>query len=351
MKKHFNLRLTSLIVLLLLGVLMVVTACKKNKELISSAPAVDTWYAINISQTWATMEGSVNANNQSAIVTFEYDTTTSSYRNSIKATPDTINGSTYTDVSAFVTGLASGTKYHFRIKAVNSNGTTYGSDTTFTTAGAGGNKIIFNPDLTYGSLSDNDGNTYKTIQIGTQTWMAENLKTTKYNDGTAIQIVKDAVAWTELITPGYCWYANDTISYGAMYNWYTVSTGNLCPEGWHVPSDADWAILTTYLGGDSISGTKLKEIGVTHWQSPNTGATNESGYAALPGGYRSNVGIFGSIRKAGYFWSSTENSSVDANCHGLFYDSGNFTTGNSNIKSGFSVRCIKDDITDRKRMR
>jgi uncharacterized protein (TIGR02145 family) len=340
MKKHFNLRLMNFIALL--GVLMVVTTCKKSKELISSAPEVDTWYAIDVSQTWATLEGSANASNQSTIVTFEYDTTTS-YRQSINATPDTINGSTYIDEKAYVTGLTTGKLYHFRVKAVNSNGTTYGKDTTFTTPGTGGNRIIFNPNLTYGSVSDNDGNTYKTIQIGTQTWMSENLKTTKYNDGTAIQLVEDAVAWTELTTPGCCWYTNDSVSYGALYNWYTVSTGILCPTGWHVPSDAEWTILTTYLGGESVAGNEQKETGIIHWQSPNTGATNESGYTALPGGYRSNDGSFTSIRRDGYWWSSTESSSVDAYYRVLFYDSGNTDRDDSDKKDGFSVRCLMDN--------
>jgi hypothetical protein len=116
------------------------------------------------------------------------------------------------DVVSNITGLIPGTKYHFRVIAVNSTGMTNGKDTTFTTAGTSGNRIIFNPNLTYGSLSDIDGNIYKTIQIGNQTWMAENLKTTRFNDGTAIPLVKDVVAWTELSTPGYCWYTNDSVS-------------------------------------------------------------------------------------------------------------------------------------------
>jgi uncharacterized protein (TIGR02145 family) len=340
MRKHFNLQLMNFIALL--SVLMILPACKKGKEpIILSAPTVETEYAVNVSPIWATLEGSISANNQSTIVTFEYDTTTS-YKQSINATPDTINGNIYTNESAYITGLKASTIYHFRIKAVNSSGTIYGRDTTFTTAGTGGSRIIFNPDLTYGSVTDNDGNTYKTIQIETQTWMAENLKTTKYNDGTAIPLVKDAVAWTELATPGYCWYTNDSVSYGALYNFYTVNTGKLCPMGWHAPSDDEWTALTTYLGGESVAGYKQKETGLTHWQSPNTGATNESGYTALPGGYRSNDGSFTSIRRDGYWWSSTESSSIDAYYRVLFFDSSNADKDDSDKKDGFSVRCLQD---------
>jgi uncharacterized protein (TIGR02145 family) len=340
MKKHLNLQLPNIIALL--SVLMIFTTCKKSKELTSAAPTIDYQDAINISQTWATLEGRVNANNQSAIVTFEYDTTTS-YKLSMNSTPDTVNGSTFMGVSSYVTSLVPGKLYHFRIKAVNSVGTTYGSDTTFTTAGTGGNRINFNTDLTYGSVIDNDGYNYKTIQIGTQTWMAENLKTTKYNDGTAIPLVKDAVAWSGLTTPGYCWYTNDSVSYGALYNWHAVNTGILCPTGWHVPSDAEWTIFTTYLGDESLAGGLQKETGMTHWQSPNAGATNESGYTALPGGYRNHDGSFSSIRKDGYWWSSIESSSVNASYSNLFYDSGNSARGDSDKKDGFSVRCLKNN--------
>jgi uncharacterized protein (TIGR02145 family) len=340
MKKFLNLKM--LIFIVLLGMLIVVSSCKKEKELILSQPGVNTWYAVNVSQTWATLEGAVNATNQSTIVSFEYDMTTS-YGHSINATPDTIKGSTYTDVSAYVTGLRAKTLYHFRVKAVNSMGTTYGRDTTFTTPGTGGNKIIFNPDLIYDSVSDNIGNTYKTVQIGTQTWMAENLKTTKYNDGSAIPLVANGVAWSVLSTPGCCWYTNDSVSYGAMYNWYAVNTDKLCPSGWHVPSDIEWTILTSYLGGQSIAANELKETGITHWQSPNAGGTNESGFTALPGGFRNYDGSFTSLRKDGYWWSSTESSTAYAYYRVLFYDSSNSEKDDSDKKDGFSVRCLKDN--------
>ena len=146
--------------------------------------------------------------------------------------------------------------------------------------------FIMNPWIAYGSMTDKDGNTYKTIQIGTQTWMAENLKTTKYNDRTSIPLVTDATSWSNLSTPACCWQDNvpaRKVTYGVLYNWYTVNTGKLCPSGWHVPSDAEWNVLTDYLGGENIAGGKLKESGFKHWNKPNTGATNETHFSALSG--------------------------------------------------------------------
>ena len=134
--------------------------------------------------------------------------------------------------------------------------------------------IFFNPDLTYDSISDIDGNTYKTIQIGTQTWMAENLKTTKYNDNSIIPLFTKYSDWHTMHNPGFGWYNNDSSAfkdYGALYNYYTVMTGKLCPAGWHVSTDADWATLTNFLGGEDIAGGKLKEIDTLHWKNPILG--------------------------------------------------------------------------------
>ncbi len=209
------------------------------------------------------------------------------------------------------------------------------------------NEIIFNPNLTYGTETDIDGNVYKTITIGTQTWMAENLKVTKYNDDTSIPLVTDNTAWTKLTTPGYCWSNNDEATYkntyGALYNWHAVNTGKLCPTGWHVPADSEWTTLTTYLGGDTIAGGKLKEIGITHWRSPNTGATNSSGFTALPGGYRYNYdGSFGGMGGTGGFWSATESGSDAWNRH-LNYDNANVSRSDNSKTNALPVRCLKDN--------
>lgn len=191
---------------------------------------------------------------------------------------------------------------------------------------------------------DIEGNEYRTVKIGKQIWMVENLKVTKYNDGTPIPNVTDDAAWTSLTTPGYCWYNNDISNknpYGALYNWYAVNTGKLAPQGWHVPTDADWTTLATFIGGRNAGG-KLKEVGTTHWLSPNTEATNETSFTALPGGYRY-IG-FSSINSAGYYLSTTQATNTVANGKSWYlFNNSNFLSDHSNGKSyGYSVRCVKD---------
>lgn len=205
---------------------------------------------------------------------------------------------------------------------------------------------VFNSNVSYGSMTDQDGNVYKTVTIGTQTWMAENLRTTTYNDGTAIPNVTDNDSWVSS-TRAYCNYNNttrtDTIAtYGRLYNWYAVNTGRLAPKGWHVPTDAEWTTLTTYLGGESVSGGKLKETGTTHWTTPNTGATNETGFTALPNGYRNGLGTYSNIGRSGYWWSSTENSSTGAWSSSMYYNDTDVYRSLFNKRYGFSVRCIRD---------
>jgi uncharacterized protein (TIGR02145 family) len=196
------------------------------------------------------------------------------------------------------------------------------------------------------SVTDIDGNVYHTVTIGTQVWMVENLKTTRYNDGTAIPLVPDNAAWAALTTPGYCWYNNDAATYkstyGALYNWHTVNTGKLVPTGWHVPTDSEWSVLTTYLGGESVAGGKLKEDGTTHWASPNTGATNTTGYSAFPGGYRNFNGSFSSIGNFGGWWSA---SAYDATYSWSRFMSDSYAVVSRSYyfsTFGFSVRCVKN---------
>lgn len=209
-------------------------------------------------------------------------------------------------------------------------------------------QVVSETDITYGTFTDTqDGQTYKTIQIGNQVWMAENLKATRLNDGTAIQLVTGNSAWSNRASPGYCWYNNDEVtkkdSYGALYNWYAVNIGKLCPTGWHVPKDNEWATLTTYIGGEDVSGGKLKETGTTFWNSPNNGATNETGFTARPGGQRNINGTFNNIGVNGYWWSNTEYSSPPYAWSRLMqYNSGSVYSSGSEIELGFSVRCVKD---------
>lgn len=198
------------------------------------------------------------------------------------------------------------------------------------------------------TVKDIDGNVYKTVTIGTQTWMAKNLKVTHYRNSDPIPYVTDKTAWSNQITPGYCWYNNDEATYkktyGALYNWYIVNTGNLCPSGWHVPTDAEWTTLTNFLGNENIAYNKLKEKGTAHWNSANTGETNEFGFTALPGGHCYYDGNFSFIGYRGYWWSSTEYGTDGAWSRSMSINAGSNTVyrGKYNRQCGFSVRCVMD---------
>ena len=193
--------------------------------------------------------------------------------------------------------------------------------------------------------TDFDNNNYATVKIGSQIWMAENLKTTHYKNGTPIPNVIDSVAWGDLTTGAYCDYDNtpaNSATYGRLYNWYAVNTGNLCPAGWHEPWDAEWTILTTYLGGTSIAGGKLKAT--TLWNNPNTGATNETGFTALPGGYRNYNGSYNNVVYSGLWWSSSEVGGSPPYAWFWFvsHNYGGVDTNCSYKNIGFSVRCLRD---------
>ena len=202
---------------------------------------------------------------------------------------------------------------------------------------------IINSDGKTGTVADIEGNVYKIVKIGTQWWMAENLKTTMYNDSSSISLVTDNTAWSLLETGAYCFFNNDASNskvYGVLYNWYAVTDSrNLAPKGWHIPSDTELQTLITYLGGTNVAGGKLKEEGTTHWDSPNTGATNESNFTALPGSYRNRDGVFGRIGDEGYWWTSAYTNTES--CYlGASY--GDIRTIIIFKTSGFSVRCVKD---------
>ena len=202
---------------------------------------------------------------------------------------------------------------------------------------------------------DNDENVYNTVIIGTQTWMAENLKTTKYNDGTIIPVITDNTTWSNLVSDAYCWYNNDASTYknryGALYNWYAVNTGKLCPVDWHVSTYDDYSTLVNYLGGNSIAGGKMKETGTDYWQSPNSGATNESGFTGLPGGWRNIDGVFNSngiqtypVGSYGYFLTSTTVPNTTTSCYvtSLGYNYNSLSYAGDPMQVGMSVRCVKD---------
>jgi uncharacterized protein (TIGR02145 family) len=195
------------------------------------------------------------------------------------------------------------------------------------------------------SMTDASGNVYPVVEIGNQCWTKENLRTSKYADGSVIPNVTNDAAWNGLSNGAWCNYennaGNDAI-YGKLYNWYTAADPrNVCPTGWHVPTDAEWTVLTDYLGGASVAGGKMKTT--SGWLSPNTSATNESGFSGLPGGTRSSFSSdFVSVGLNGYWWSSSESSTTDAWFLNLGCGYGGAGHGNTNKQYGFSVRCLRD---------
>jgi uncharacterized protein (TIGR02145 family) len=240
-----------------------------------------------------------------------------------------------------VSGLTNGTTYTFTVTATNAIGASVASSAS-------------NSVTPLSPITDIDGNVYNIVTIGTQVWMKENLKTTKYNDGTTIPNITDNTAWVALTTGAYINYYNtpaNSTTYGRLYNWYTVDNNaatkvasnggkNVCPTGWHVPTYAEWTTLSTYLGDGKVALGKLKESGTSHWIS-NFGATNESGFTALPGGWRiSNSGAFDRIGISGSWWTATP---FGGNNGYLWYMDYDWCEGRySDWKYGFSVRCVRD---------
>jgi uncharacterized protein (TIGR02145 family) len=334
-----------------LCMMVILNSCERHNTL-----AVKNYHPIFITQSSAVLKASVTTNGKRTSIKCDYGNTLS--YGSTKYCPS-VEDLTYAFgpyyASVTLTGLSPGTTFHYRFTIVNDNGTVFGNDASFTTLNKGESGIIFNPKLDYSSVSDIEGNNYKTIQIRSQVWMAENLKTTMFNDAMPISKVKE---WAHLTKSAYCWYDDDSASYklsnGALYNWYSVNTGKLCPTGWHVPSNLEWATLINNMGGSDVTLAKLQETGTTHWSwfHNYSDATNSSGFTALPCGYRFNNEIYNdstffiALGEYTYFWSSSRFTDT------VRYPSGAWTmllreynsvilSWNS-IKNGLSVRCIKD---------
>jgi len=214
-----------------------------------------------------------------------------------------------------------------------------------------GSQIKIESTSSIDSVKDIDGNVYQTVKIGNQWWIAENLKVTHYRNGDEIPNKVNDDEWDKP-TGAWCSYDNDTANikiYGRLYNWFAVTDSRkIAPEGWHVPTDDEWQELVDYLGGEAFAGGKMKSVGTIEgsdgiWYGSNESATNESGFSALPGGYRYNHGVFDGIGINPYFWSSTESSGGTAWYRYLYYGNSNVYRHNSGWKhAGYSVRCIKD---------
>jgi uncharacterized protein (TIGR02145 family) len=197
-------------------------------------------------------------------------------------------------------------------------------------------------------VTDYDGNVYDTVIIGTQVWLKQNLKVAHYNNGVAIPNITDNTSWNSSNTGARCYYNNDSVTYdsiyGPLYNWYAVNDiNNICPPGWHVATNAEWQETEAYLGGAGIAGGKMKEAGFLHWTSPNTGATNSTGFTGLPGGMRDPVNNdFRTIGENGLWWTATSyNSSMVWSTY-MWYLFAGIDHNPVTKKYGLSIRCVKD---------
>lgn len=197
-------------------------------------------------------------------------------------------------------------------------------------------------------VKDFEGNIYDVVQIGSQYWLKQNLRTAYYNNGTPISTDLSSALWLSTTEGAYCWYDNDSanhdILYGKLYNWHAVNTGNLCPSGWHVPTNTDWDVLLNEVGGASTAGGALKVTGTTYWISPNEGATDEYNFSAMPGGYAGSSENFYDKGFNGYWWTATEYADDPNNgIYKYMYCSLDRTDTNNFSKNvGASVRCVKD---------
>lgn len=346
------------ILLILLSYSVTASSCLKiaDRECLDQAPDVITEQASFVIYDSAILNGLVSAHGQSTIVSFEYGTT-DAYGQKVDIFKYPVAEVSYRPVNVRVSGLMPETTYHFRLNAKGECKEAFGEDMTFTTLRNFDTGIRFNPGLAYGSVSDIDGNVYNTITIGSQTWMAENLRTERLNDALGIMNDINNHTWTSRTDPAYSRYDNSVLikfSTGNLYNWYAVNTGKLCPLGWHVPSETEWNTLILNLGGDATAGIKLKQSGTTLWPASNEGATNESGFTAIPAGMRigsigGTGGLFADMGVRGYWWTSTQSSpstakyrSIDGKglISGIPVNPGKYELNNKNF--GFSVRCIKD---------
>ena len=263
----------------------------------------------------------------------------------------TNNGNGLGIFSSPLNGLVSKSTYYARAYATNSVGTGYGNEISFTTSDI--TNVMGIPCTGTPTVKDIDGNSYNTVQIGTQCWTKENLRVSKYRDGSIIPLDESggttgnssAQIWSIRSMGARTVFGHNPANLallGYLYNWYAISDPKgLCPSAWHVPSDAEWTTLTTFLGGESVAGGKMKSISTTYWNLSNVAPTNESGFSTLPGGYRVNDGSFNNINLNAFFWSATELDKNDAWHRYLNYND-NVFVNYFNKSFGASVRCIKD---------
>ena len=328
---------TLLAVLITVLVMMTYFSCSKTEPMTAQIPTVTTDVISAITQTTATGGGNVTSGGGITVKARGVCWSTS-------PTPTTASGKTSdsTGTGTFIshlTGLSPNATYYVRAYATNNLGTAYGEERTFTTQQA-------IPE----TVTDIDGNVYHTVAIGSQAWLKENLKAVRYNKGDSIPDVSDDDQWSNLKKGARCNYDKDPLqvgTYGRLYNFFAASdTRNICPVGWHVPTDTEWQTLIDYLGGAAVAGGKLKTTGTLEqgtglWRQPNLGATNESGFSAIPGGIRGFNAGFSLLSESATFWTSTEQLTL-ASSREISYKYENAEPHSTNKTEGYSVRCIKD---------
>jgi uncharacterized protein (TIGR02145 family) len=320
---------------IIISIIILFLSCKS--EVISIKLAVISTNAINsISDTTALTGGTITNDGGGSItkrgVCYDTIPMPTIDKNTI------ISGSGIGSFTSILTDLKVNKLYYLRAYAINSAGTSYGNELKYrritTQPGAG---VTFN------------GYTYRSIVLGNgQEWMTENLRTSSFSNGNPISEAKTDNEWKSVAMNDklkYCYYNNDPsneVKYGKLYNWNVINeTRNVCPNGWHVSTDEDWKLLTDYLI-EEVAGGKMKSIGTEHWESPNTDATNESGFSALPGGFRSSTGGFSKIGSIGRWWSYDKSQLNVASSRMLRNTDVNVTSQQTPKEFGLSILCVRD---------
>lgn len=320
-----------------MAALIMLSSCEKKDKV--NVPEIITFEVNDITQISATSGGQISYNGGAEVTA--RGLCWSKVENPSISDTRTEEGIGSGSFTSIMSELERNTTYYVRAYATNSAGTGYGNELSFTTG-----------------IVDADGNVYPTVIIGNQEWFAENLRSTRYNDGTPIATGHTDQEWENLTTGALTIYPHYEIeglnsdaevleTYGALYNWYAVETGNLCPDGWHVPTHDEWITLGDYAGGLSIAGGRLKSSRTypdaqPRWESPNTGATDDYGFSAVPGGYRRFEGTFYLTGEYCNFWSSSAVSWDEAWGRRLSNDSESLSQMYYAVSHGFSIRCLKD---------
>jgi len=338
----FSFTVLSTGIILVLVVLFI--SCSDSTSSKSTVPELTTAIVSTITSSSSICGGNISSDGEENVTARGVCWSTS--QTPTIADNSTNDGAGQGDFTSKITGLTAETDYYVRAYATNSVGTAYGSVIPFTT---------FEPGK--GTVEDIDGNLYQVVKIGNQWWMAENLKVTHYHNGESIPDVTDNTAWSNLVTGACCNYNNNSshvTTYGRLYNYYAVDDSrSIAPAGWHVPTDDEWKELEMYLGmsqsdanGQDERGTdeggKMKETGTAHWNNPNTGATNESGFSAVPAGFHYGIIGCGQMSLETAFWSSTESSGSWAWLRALGFDYSGVWRASDTKKRGFSIRCVME---------